>query len=37
MATSGLFPNKLVEWQKTRVAIPLLFIELVGRFDEAFL
>ena len=32
--TSGLFPNDLVEWQRTCVAVLLPFTELVRRFDE---
>ena len=34
--TSSLFPNKLVEWRRTRVVVILQFTELVGKFDEAF-
>ena len=34
MATSGLFPNDLVEWQRTSVLVLLLLTKLVGRFDE---
>ena len=33
--TSGLFPNELVKWRRTRVAV-LPIIELARRFDEAF-
>ena len=33
--TSGLFPNKLVEWRRTHVVVLFFpFIELVRRFDE---
>ena len=34
-ATSGLFPNDLVEWRRMRVTVLLPFIELARRFDEA--
>ena len=34
-ATSGLFSNDLVEWQRTRVVVLLSFTELAERFDEA--
>ena len=33
-ATSGLFPNDLVEWRITHVVGLLPFTELIGRFDE---
>ena len=35
-ATSGLFLNEVVEWQRMRVVVIFSFTELARRFDEAF-